>query len=280
MNDILLYAHRISYITFTPPEFGAGTTPLRGALPPAPQEEQICASQLYTFADLDVGLPPENKDKFTIESLAENPSDANLIANMRIMDMLPPNIMVPSGWKPRMHVQLPTDLSILPPAGWKHGDPVALPPLDALDVPHRIKEKQPQPAHVLGLIRECHRVLKCSYAFSYLLHEKEDTKTNLFNYLLAEFVVQILISHEDVIKSIQFAYAEKQNVRHYEIYGNHSGVNFDIGTFNYPSGFLFLVSVSGEYNYEGLVSISFGSNKRKYGPFGCPCSDDKTYAVD
>nr|GEV10942.1 hypothetical protein [Tanacetum cinerariifolium] len=128
-------------------------------------------------------------------------------------------------------------------------------------------------------IEECRRVLQCYYAFSYLLPEEEDdTKTNLFNHLQAEFVVQILISHEDVIKSIQFAYAEKQNVCHSEIYGNHNGVNFDIVTFNYPSEFL--VSVSGEYNYEGLVSISFDSNKRKYGPFGCPCSDDKTYAVD
>ncbi|GKD72693.1 mediator of RNA polymerase II transcription subunit 4-like protein [Tanacetum coccineum] len=88
----------------------------------------MCASQLYAFANLDVGLPPENKDKFTIEPLAENPSDANPLANMGIMDMLPPNIVVPSGWKPGMHVQLPTDLSILPPAGWKPGDPVALPP--------------------------------------------------------------------------------------------------------------------------------------------------------
>ncbi|GJT63830.1 mediator of RNA polymerase II transcription subunit 4-like protein, partial [Tanacetum coccineum] len=54
------------------------------------------------------------------------------------MDMLPPNIVVPSGWKPGMHVQLPTDLLILPPAGWKPGDPIALPPLYALDAPPRI----------------------------------------------------------------------------------------------------------------------------------------------
>nr|GFD15236.1 mediator of RNA polymerase II transcription subunit 4 [Tanacetum cinerariifolium] len=147
------YAHRISYTTFVPPEFGAGTTPLRGALPSVPQEEQMCASQLYAFTDLDVGLPPENKDKFTIEALAENLSDANPIAHMRIIDMIPPNIVIPSGWKPGMHVQLPTDLSILPPAGWKPGDPVALHHLDALDVPHRIKEQQPQPAHVLGFVR-------------------------------------------------------------------------------------------------------------------------------
>nr|GEU28936.1 mediator of RNA polymerase II transcription subunit 4-like [Tanacetum cinerariifolium] len=153
LNDILSYAHRISYTTFAPPEFGAGTAPLRGALPPAPQEEQMRASQLYAFADLDVGLPPENKDKFTIEPLAENPLDANPLANMGIMDMLPPNIVVPSGWKPGMPVQLPTDLSILPPAGWKPGDPVALPSLDSLDVPPRIEDQQPQPAHVPGFAR-------------------------------------------------------------------------------------------------------------------------------
>ncbi|GJX90867.1 mediator of RNA polymerase II transcription subunit 4-like protein [Tanacetum coccineum] len=111
------------------------------------------ASQLYAFANLDVGLPPENKDKFTIEPLAENPSDANPLANMGIMDMLPPNIMVSSRWKPGMHVQLPTDLLILSPAGWKPGDPVAFPHLDALDVPPRIEEQQLQPTHVLGLVR-------------------------------------------------------------------------------------------------------------------------------
>ncbi|KAF5806840.1 putative mediator complex, subunit Med4 [Helianthus annuus] len=149
LTDILSYAHRISYTTFAPPEFGAGTAPLRGALPPAPQEEQMRASMLYSFADLDVGLPKsDNKDKFTIEPLVENQNDPNLLANMGIKDMLPPNIVVPSGWKPGMPVQLPTDLPILPPAGWKPGDPVALPPLESLSVPPRIEEQQPQPVHV------------------------------------------------------------------------------------------------------------------------------------
>ncbi|KAJ9541048.1 hypothetical protein OSB04_027554 [Centaurea solstitialis] len=154
LSDILSYAHRISYTTFAPPEFGAGTAPLRGALPPAPQEEQMRASQLYAFADLDVGLPklPEN-EKFAIEPLAENPSDPNSLANMAIKDMLPPNIVVPSGWKPGMPVQLPTDLPILPPAGWKPGDPVALPPLDALAGPPRTEDQQTQPIHVPGFAK-------------------------------------------------------------------------------------------------------------------------------
>ncbi|XP_071703035.1 mediator of RNA polymerase II transcription subunit 4 [Rutidosis leptorrhynchoides] len=148
LSDILSYAHRISYTTFAPPEFGAGTAPLRGALPPAPQEEQMRASQLYTFADLDVGLPKETKEKFTIEPLAEETSN-NPLGNMGIKDMvIPPNFVIPPGWKPGMPVQLPTDLPILPPAGWKPGDPVALPPFDLLPVANRNENQQPPPTHV------------------------------------------------------------------------------------------------------------------------------------
>ncbi|CAN6809785.1 unnamed protein product, partial [Brassica oleracea] len=48
LKDILAYAHKISYTTFAPREFGAGQAPVRGALPPAPQDEQMRASQLST----------------------------------------------------------------------------------------------------------------------------------------------------------------------------------------------------------------------------------------
>lgn len=37
-------------------------------------------------------------------------------------------------------------------------------------------------------------------------------------------------------------------------------------TFNYPSEFL--TSVGGEFNDNGLASLSFTTNKRKFGPFG------------
>ncbi|KAL3531890.1 hypothetical protein ACH5RR_005411 [Cinchona calisaya] len=65
----------ISYTTFAPPEFGAGQAPFRGALPPAPQEEQMRASQLYSFTDLGVVLPriDDGKEK-TIEPLIETPA--------------------------------------------------------------------------------------------------------------------------------------------------------------------------------------------------------------
>ncbi|CAK9135380.1 unnamed protein product [Ilex paraguariensis] len=150
LSDILSYSHRISYTTFAPPEFGAGQAPLRGALPPAPQEEQMRASQLYSFADLDVGLPKsiESKEK-TIEPLIEiaamQPTESNPLANLPALQaLIPPNIVVPSGWKPGMPVELPSDIPILPPPGWKPGDPVALPPLDFLPVPYRIEEQQPR----------------------------------------------------------------------------------------------------------------------------------------
>ncbi|KAK7273734.1 hypothetical protein RIF29_14797 [Crotalaria pallida] len=150
LADILSYAHRISYTTFAPPEFGAGQAPLRGALPPAPQDEQMRASQLYNFADLDIGLPKEVKTKEkTIEAIIEpppppQPVDTNPLTNLpSIQGLLPPNFMVPPGWKPGMPVQLPIDLPIKPPPGWKPGDPVPLPPMDSLPVPRF--EEHPRP---------------------------------------------------------------------------------------------------------------------------------------
>ncbi|XP_023518528.1 mediator of RNA polymerase II transcription subunit 4 [Cucurbita pepo subsp. pepo] len=156
LSDILSYAHKISYTTFAPPEFGAGQAPLRGALPPAPQEEQMRASQLYSFADLDVGLPKsvESTEK-TIEPMIEPPApvptDANPLALAGIQGLLPPNITVPSGWKPGMPVELPRDLP-MPPPGWKPGDPVPLPPLDSLPVA-RVDEPQLRHNALPGLHR-------------------------------------------------------------------------------------------------------------------------------
>ncbi|KAK8498974.1 hypothetical protein V6N12_058011 [Hibiscus sabdariffa] len=128
LSDILSYAHRISYTTFAPPEFGAGQAPLRGALPPAPQEEQMRASQLYAFAYLD-------------------PADTNPLANFAALQgLLPPNLTVPLGWKPGMPVDLPTDLPV-PPPGWKPGDPV---PLESLPIP-RMEGQNIRPVPPPGL---------------------------------------------------------------------------------------------------------------------------------
>ncbi|KAM5555691.1 mediator of RNA polymerase II transcription subunit 4-like [Rosa sericea] len=154
LSDILSYAHRISYTTFAPPDFGAGQAPLRGALPPAPQDEQMRASQLYHFANLDVGLPKtvESEEK-TIETIIEppppQPTEYNQHAGMvPFQGILPPNFTIPSGWKPGMPVELPTDLPV-PPPGWKPGDPVPLPPLENLPipVPPQIRTNAPQGIH-------------------------------------------------------------------------------------------------------------------------------------
>ncbi|TYH80400.1 hypothetical protein ES332_D03G129700v1 [Gossypium tomentosum] len=158
LSDILSYAHRISYTTFAPPEFGAGQAPLRGALPPAPQEEQMRASQLYNFADLDVGLPKtaETKEK-TVEAIIEpppaQPADTNPLAKLAALQgLLPPNFTVPAGWKPNMPVELPANLPV-PPPGWKPGDPVPLPPLDSLSIP-RMEGPNMRPVPPPGLHKQ------------------------------------------------------------------------------------------------------------------------------
>ncbi|GAB2226930.1 hypothetical protein Droror1_Dr00008728 [Drosera rotundifolia] len=148
LSDILSYAHKISYTTFAPPEFGAGQAPLRAALPPAPQEEQMRASQLYNFANLDVGLPrvAEEKDK-VIDPLMDvlRPTslvDGNSLAGLGLQGLITPNIMVPPGWKPGMPVELPRDMPI-PPPGWKPGDPVQLSQLQSL--PFRVGNEDHRP---------------------------------------------------------------------------------------------------------------------------------------
>ncbi|XP_023730329.1 jacalin-related lectin 3-like [Lactuca sativa] len=81
-------------------------------------------------------------------------------------------------------------------------------------------------------------------------------------------IVQILISYEsDRICSIQFAYVQNGGVRHSKKYGQDGRVGFDAVTFDYPSEYL--TYVSGRYkDHDRLTSIVFGTNKRKYGPFG------------
>ncbi|CAM0952722.1 unnamed protein product [Alopecurus aequalis] len=138
LDDILTYAHRISYTTFAPPEHGAGL-PLRGALPPAPQDNEMRMSQLYQFADLDVGVPKkplESKEGGTAET-----ESAPLFELPPEPPMLP--ITVPAGWPKG----LPKDLGIpdfpVPPPGWKPGDPIELLPGGILP---GVKPDEPRPS--------------------------------------------------------------------------------------------------------------------------------------
>ncbi|KAI4324715.1 hypothetical protein MLD38_030175 [Melastoma candidum] len=150
LNDVISYAHRISYTTFAPPEFGAGTAPLRGALPPAPQDEQMRASQLYAFADLDVGLPRETKDEAEAMERVGVAAGVRPTEGVRAFDDVSSmirNLTVPEGWKPGMPVELPEELPEelrltlpIPPPGWKLGDL----PAKGMDAAAAAQQQQPQ----------------------------------------------------------------------------------------------------------------------------------------
>ncbi|CAM6117396.1 unnamed protein product [Calypogeia fissa] len=122
IQELVAYAHRISYTTFAPPEFAEGA-PLRGALPPAPQEEQMRASKLYQINELELGLPKAVAR--TASPLMAGDSEVKVEGGATPQNqgaaLLPP----PAGWKPGMPVELPLELPPMPP-GWKPGDPVPL----------------------------------------------------------------------------------------------------------------------------------------------------------
>ncbi|KAJ3692817.1 hypothetical protein LUZ60_011912 [Juncus effusus] len=122
LQEILSYAHRISYTTFAPPEHGAGL-PLKGALPPAPQDNEMRASQLYNVTESDLGLPAK-KPKLT------DPNERTVSTGTESPLLLP----TPKRDKP-VPVQLPITLSKMPnfpvelppmPPGWKPGDAIKL----------------------------------------------------------------------------------------------------------------------------------------------------------
>ncbi|KAI5062832.1 hypothetical protein GOP47_0021379 [Adiantum capillus-veneris] len=129
--ELVAYAHRISYTTFAPPEYATGQFPLRGAFPPAPQDEQMRASQLYHTADIDIGIPRPLVVALSPTPLRE-PSDVAKVKGEESPQSLklPSAVGLPApppGWRPGLPIELPTDLPPMPP-GWKPGDPIPLPP--------------------------------------------------------------------------------------------------------------------------------------------------------
>ncbi|KAF8759399.1 hypothetical protein HU200_010443 [Digitaria exilis] len=127
LDDILVYAHHISYTTFAPPEHSAGV-PLRLAAPPAPQESEMRASKLYLFADMDVGVPKKPLE-----------AKEGITAEVEAMPLYEP----PQEGTPRLPSTLPPmfDKNLKPPPGWKPGDPIDL-PLD--DILPPVKGEEPQ----------------------------------------------------------------------------------------------------------------------------------------
>ncbi|XP_059639351.1 mediator of RNA polymerase II transcription subunit 4-like [Cornus florida] len=97
---------------------------VRGALPPSPQEEQLRASQLYSFSDLDVGLP-KTKEKTLIEPFIKAPTaQSNPLANLQLPSgelpttfPLPLPLPIPGG---RMEDEPPLPSKVLPPIRVRH----------------------------------------------------------------------------------------------------------------------------------------------------------------
>ncbi|KAL2611213.1 hypothetical protein R1flu_022905 [Riccia fluitans] len=123
VQELVAYAHRISYTTFAPPEYAEGA-PLRGALPPAPQDEQMRMSRLYQVNELDLGLPkPVERVVSPVATDGLLDGKAGFLPQTGVPGGLPPP---PPGWKPGMRLELPLELPPMPP-GWKPGDPIPLP---------------------------------------------------------------------------------------------------------------------------------------------------------
>ncbi|THF95328.1 hypothetical protein TEA_016870 [Camellia sinensis var. sinensis] len=102
-----------------------------------------------------ISTQPNFKEK-TIEPFIEacpaQQPDSNSIANLTgIQGLIPPNFVIPPGWRPEMPVELPSYLPMMPPLGWKPGDPVPLPLLDTLPVAGRIAEQPPRPIPAQGI---------------------------------------------------------------------------------------------------------------------------------
>ncbi|KAD3640371.1 hypothetical protein R6Q59_003198 [Mikania micrantha] len=80
-------------------------------------------------------------------------------------------------------------------------------------------------------------------------------------------IVDILVSHQqDCINSIKFTYDFNREIVHSQTHGQPNGLKFDMVEFDYHSEWL--TSLSGEYKNGRLASITFGTNKKTYGPFG------------
>ncbi|XP_042751615.1 inactive protein RESTRICTED TEV MOVEMENT 1 isoform X1 [Lactuca sativa] len=81
-------------------------------------------------------------------------------------------------------------------------------------------------------------------------------------------LMQILISYgKNTVYSIQFVYAVNGVMRPSAIHGKPYGSKFDIVMFDEQKG-EYLTCVSGQYGKKKLGSITFGTNKSTYGPYG------------
>ncbi|XP_024541120.1 mediator of RNA polymerase II transcription subunit 4-like [Selaginella moellendorffii] len=120
VSELVSYAHRISYTTFAPPDYLLGQP---GVLAPAPQEQQMRASQLYHFSDMDLGV---------LKAPATAPPPAPSLPSPTVEKSPPKEAaagkLTPSTSTPVTLPGLPPGIKLPPmPPGWKPGDPVPLP---------------------------------------------------------------------------------------------------------------------------------------------------------
>ncbi|EEF47488.1 inactive protein RESTRICTED TEV MOVEMENT 1 [Ricinus communis] len=89
-------------------------------------------------------------------------------------------------------------------------------------------------------------------------------------------ISQIFISHDgNYIRSIQFEYVQGGNFLLSPCHGTRHGPKFLCVKFDYPAEFL--KKLSGKYDGtygNGIVSLTFTTNKKTYGPFG-NCEDHR-----
>ncbi|CAI9765815.1 unnamed protein product [Fraxinus pennsylvanica] len=93
-------------------------------------------------------------------------------------------------------------------------------------------------------------------------------------------IVQIFVSHDTKIHSLQFLYANDDGelVLSDKHGRSTAGDNFNVESLNYPSEYI--TSVSGKYdNISGIKSITFGTNLGTHGPFGETSEDDKGFML-
>ncbi|KAI8561821.1 hypothetical protein RHMOL_Rhmol04G0371300 [Rhododendron molle] len=100
-------------------------------------------------------------------------------------------------------------------------------------------------------------------------------------------ISQIFVSHGQVINSLQYQYIENGALVLSEKHGGsdgHTSPKFTVVTLNYPSEFL--TAISGSYGWFSALdgvqmqivsSITFTTNIKTYGPFGCCRQNDAAF---
>ncbi|KAL7123762.1 hypothetical protein ABFS83_14G004000 [Erythranthe nasuta] len=81
-------------------------------------------------------------------------------------------------------------------------------------------------------------------------------------------IVQIFVSHDDEINSLQFEYAENGTLVLSETHGTSEGYRFDVVKLKHPAEYITYISGYKSSNNNNLCSVTFGTNRGEYGPYG------------